>query len=62
MSRRSNRFAHVTTATVPQPDPGLPMTTPKTTAPAKAKASALDMIELGTRMAALMAELQVQVA
>ena len=38
------------------------MTALKTTAPAKAKASALDMIELGTRMAVLMAELQVQFA
>ena len=38
------------------------MTTPKTTAPAKAKTSSLDMIELGTRMAALIDELQAQVA
>jgi len=38
------------------------MTTPKTTAPAKAKASSFDMIELGARMAALKDELLAQVA
>ena len=61
ISRRSNRFAPVTTANIPQPNPGLPMTTPKTTALAKANASTLDMIELSARMTALKVELLAQV-